>query len=148
MNTRGRWTLPTLFFAFIGMAGGPSAQTTCDLCTVGVVLDGPWERNDEVREIFERETLDLVGDDLEVRFPVDKRHLGDWSLAGVAHPGRRSAAGSGAPLPEGPFLIHAFFSLVSTTVRLRRGAAGWSRGLTWPPRLSTMEQWCGPESPS
>ena len=43
-------------------------------------MDGPWERNDEVRGIFES---DLVGDEFDVRFPEDKRHLADWSLAGV-----------------------------------------------------------------
>ena len=64
--------------------GGAAAQMQCDPCTVGVVLDGPWERNDEVRGIFEGEVLDLVGDDFDVRFPEDKRYLADWSLAGVA----------------------------------------------------------------
>ena len=61
-----------------------TAQMACDPCTVGVVLDGSWERNDELRGIFEGEVLDLVGDDLDIRFPEDKRHLADWSLAGVA----------------------------------------------------------------
>lgn len=65
-------------------ASTTSAQLVCDPCTVGLVLDGPWERNAEVRDAFEREILDLIGDDFTVRFPEDKRLIVDWSLAGVA----------------------------------------------------------------
>jgi outer membrane protein TolC/ABC-type uncharacterized transport system substrate-binding protein len=56
----------------------------CDPCTVGVVLDGPWERNDEVRGIFEREVLDLAAEDFDVQFPPEKRFVADFSLGGVA----------------------------------------------------------------
>ena len=59
------------------------AQLQCQPCTVGVVLDGPWERNDEVRSVFEREVVDLVGSDFDVQFPADKRRLADWSLEGA-----------------------------------------------------------------
>ena len=84
--TVGRmWTLAAVVFGAALVAPGvAAAQMQCDPCTVGVVLDGPWERNDEVRGIFEGEVLDLVGDDFDVRFPEDKRRLADWSLASVA----------------------------------------------------------------
>jgi hypothetical protein len=65
-------------------ASATPAQLVCDPCTVGLVLDGPWERNAEVRGTFEREILDLIGDDFTIRFPEDKRLIADWSLAGVA----------------------------------------------------------------
>ena len=42
---------------------------------LGLVLDGPWERNDEVRVIFEREILDLIGPNVEIVFPTEKRLL-------------------------------------------------------------------------
>ncbi len=29
------------------------AQRGCDPCAIGVVFDGPWERNDELRAGFE-----------------------------------------------------------------------------------------------
>ncbi len=61
-----------------------SAQMVCDPCTVGMVLDGPWERNTEIRGTFEREILDLMGDDFTIRFPEDKRLIADWSLTAVA----------------------------------------------------------------
>ena len=85
MTVGCRWTLAAAVFGAAFVAPGvAAAQMQCDPCTVGVVLDGPWERNDEVRGIFESEVLDLVGDDFDVRFPEDKRRLADWSLAGVA----------------------------------------------------------------
>ena len=85
MTAGRRWTLAMVVFGTtLGAPGAAAAQMRCDPCTVGVVMDGPWERNDEVRGIFEGEVLDLVGDDFDVRFPEDKRHLADWSLAGVA----------------------------------------------------------------
>lgn len=60
-----------------------SAQLACDPCTVGVVLDGPWERNDEIRGIFEREVLDLTSGEFVVQFPAAKRLLADWTLEGA-----------------------------------------------------------------
>lgn len=66
------------------LASTASAQVLCDPCAVGVVLDGPWERNNEIRGTFEREILDLVGDDVSIRFPENKRLIADWSLDGVA----------------------------------------------------------------
>ena len=84
--TVGRmWTLAAVVFGTVLVDPGvAAAQMPCDPCTAGLVLDGPWERNDEVRGIFEGEILDLVGNDFDVRFPEDKRRLADWSLAGVA----------------------------------------------------------------
>ena len=50
MTVGGRWTLATVVFGATLMAPGVAvAQMQCEPCTVGVVLDGPWERNDEVR---------------------------------------------------------------------------------------------------
>ena len=78
------WCVTIVIGATLVAPAVATAQMACDPCTVGVVLDGSWERNDELRGIFEGEVLDLVGDDLDIRFPEDKRHLADWSLAGVA----------------------------------------------------------------
>lgn len=67
----------------VGMAGPAQAQMTCDPCVIGVALDGPWERNDEVRLGFEREIADLVGPRFTAVFPVEKRRVADWTLAGA-----------------------------------------------------------------
>ena len=80
-----RWTRAAIVLGAVLMApAGAIAQMSCEPCTVGVVLDGPWERNDEVRGVFEAEVLALVGDDLSVQFPEDKRRVADSSLTGVS----------------------------------------------------------------
>ncbi len=85
MFTWSRWRCVALAMgvALLAPADG-IGQMACDPCTIGVVLDGPLERNDEVRGIFEREILDLVGSEFNVAFPDAKRRVADWSLTGVA----------------------------------------------------------------
>ena len=83
MTVGQRWVFATLL-SVLATPMAAAAQMTCDPCRVGVVLDGPWERNDEVRGTFEREVLDLVGSDFNVQFPAAIRHVGDFSLSGVA----------------------------------------------------------------
>ena len=39
-------------------SSGPAQRPSV---TVGVVIDGPWERNEEIRETFEREIAAVVG---------------------------------------------------------------------------------------
>ncbi len=51
--------------------------------TVGVVIDGPWARNDEITSIFSTEVIELTRLDYDVRFPDDKRLISDWTVAGV-----------------------------------------------------------------
>ena len=81
----GRWCwIPVIIGVTLVAPPPAAAQLACDPCTVGVVLDVPWERNPEVRGAFEGEILDLVGGDIDIRFPEDKRRLADFSLAGVA----------------------------------------------------------------
>ena len=50
---------------------------------IGLLIDGPWERNEQIREAFEREALDLVGREFDVRFPADKRVVGNWTTSGT-----------------------------------------------------------------
>jgi len=49
----------------------------------GVVIDGPWERNKEIRDLFEKEIRDLLSGEFDVRFPADKRIVADWTPEGV-----------------------------------------------------------------
>lgn len=80
-----KWMRAAMVLGAVLMApAGAAAQMSCDPCTVGVVLDGPWERNDEVRGVFEAEVLALAGDDLSVQFPEDKRRVADSSLMGAS----------------------------------------------------------------
>ncbi len=50
---------------------------------IGVVIDGPWERNAEVEGLFQREILDLLRGEFEVVFPETARIVGDWTVATV-----------------------------------------------------------------
>ncbi|MEZ5284825.1 MAG: TolC family protein [Vicinamibacterales bacterium] len=51
--------------------------------TIGIAIDGPWERNDDVRAIFEREILALTRGEFDVRLPADKRLTADWTRQGA-----------------------------------------------------------------
>lgn len=60
-------------------------QTTGNLplVTVGVLVDGPWVRNDEITALFSAEVIGLTRLDYDVRFPDDKRIVSDWTIEGV-----------------------------------------------------------------
>jgi outer membrane protein TolC len=55
-----------------------------DVVRVGIAIDGPWERNDEIRGKLEGEVLALIRGEFDVRFPAAKRLEADWTLAGVS----------------------------------------------------------------
>ena len=46
---------------------------------IGIVIDGPWERNQEVQQMFENEILALTSGEFNVTFPKDKTIVCDWS---------------------------------------------------------------------
>ncbi len=50
---------------------------------VGVVIDGPWELNDDIRQMIHRETATLTASEFDVRFPADKDITADWTTEGV-----------------------------------------------------------------
>ena len=64
-------------------ADAARAQMTCDPCAVGVVFDGPWERNDELRAGFEEEIAALAAPRFTIVFPAEARRVADWTLAGA-----------------------------------------------------------------
>ncbi|UCE19176.1 MAG: TolC family protein, partial [Gemmatimonadota bacterium] len=73
------------FFLMLSSVLLPYTQTLADLpvVNIGVVIDGPWERNDEIRTLFQREILELTRREFDVRFPGEKRLEADWTAAGV-----------------------------------------------------------------
>jgi outer membrane protein len=50
---------------------------------VAIVADGPIDRSIFSVEAIEREVANVVANDLQIVFPVNKRYAGDWSLNGV-----------------------------------------------------------------
>lgn len=68
---------------------------------VGIVLDGPWERNEELLPLFRSEILDLVGEDFGVTVPADRVLVGDWTADGVRAATDRLLADPGVDLVVG-----------------------------------------------
>lgn len=75
------WTV--LIAASVAVPAVANAQR-CDPCVIGVVLDGPWQRNAEIQAVFEEEILDLTRGTVGVEFPPSKRRIGDFSFSGIA----------------------------------------------------------------
>ncbi len=59
---------------------------------IGIIGDGPWDRNNELREFFQREILELTSGEFDVRFPEDKQIVADWSVEGIRRAGDRLLA--------------------------------------------------------
>ena len=64
----------------LGASSGPAQRPRA---TVGIVIDGPWERNEEISKTFEREITQLLRAEYDVRFPDGKRLRDDWTAARV-----------------------------------------------------------------
>ena len=58
------------------------AQET-DTVRIGIAVDGPWERNDGILELFQQEITALLSGDFNVRFPVEAQVDGGWTPDGV-----------------------------------------------------------------
>jgi outer membrane protein len=78
-----RTGLSGLLLACIVFTGIPIAAADLPQAQIGMVIDGPWDRNNEIRAAFEQEILNLTRGEYDVRFPPDKRIEADWSVSGV-----------------------------------------------------------------
>ena len=63
--------------------GSPLILAQLPVVRIGIVLDGPSERGDEVRPVFEREITIMLQEEFDVRFPPEKRLEADWTATGV-----------------------------------------------------------------
>jgi osmotically-inducible protein OsmY len=59
-----------------GMAQKPDLR-------IGTVWDGPWDRDQQIRAIFEEQITKALGTTHDVYFPSEKRLRGDWTRKGV-----------------------------------------------------------------
>lgn len=66
-----------------GVGAASAQQRPQPTVRIGFVIDGPWERAEEVRSTFERELVDLLGGEFDVRFPASARIEADWTLVGI-----------------------------------------------------------------
>lgn len=65
----------------LGSPGTSRGQS--DPVVVAIVFDGPWEQNDEMRELFQGEILALTEGEFDVEFPADKMIEADWTVTRV-----------------------------------------------------------------
>lgn len=70
-----------VILALFALATISEAQTP--VVEIGVVMDGPWAKSDEVMDLFEHEIDELLRGEFDVRFPAEKRFVADWSTLGV-----------------------------------------------------------------
>lgn len=81
--TGSRLSLAVVALAAAVVAAPANAQLECAPCTIGVVLDGPWERNDELLATLELEIGDLTSPRFDVTLPATKRRVADATPGGV-----------------------------------------------------------------
>ena len=72
-----------LVFVVLGPGSAGAQSGRQKVVRIAVILDGPWQRNDEVRSAFEKEILDLTEGEFRVEFPADKRAVGRWTTESV-----------------------------------------------------------------
>jgi outer membrane protein len=84
----GGWKSEAAFLAFtlilITFVSERSDAAQVPHVQIGIVIDGPWERNDEVLELFKQEILELTRGEFDVRFAPEKTIVADWTSARVA----------------------------------------------------------------
>jgi outer membrane protein TolC len=70
---------PSLVMAQEPAATGPAEPEV----VIGMVIDGPWERNDELLPLFRGEIEELVREDFGAAVPDEQVLIADWTRAGV-----------------------------------------------------------------
>ena len=78
------------WLGFLGFGGvgallllSPLNAADLPVVTIGIVIDGPWERNDEILTQFQHEILEITRGEFDVRFPREKLIQADWTQPGV-----------------------------------------------------------------
>lgn len=80
---RIRWTLLALVVGALAPGSQlPAPAAELPVVNVGIVVDGPWEGNEYVRELTRDEIVALTSDEFDVRFPDHYYLEGDWTLEG------------------------------------------------------------------
>lgn len=62
----------------------PTAAVAANSATIAVVIDGPWQGNDNILKLYEKEIRNLTEGEWTLEFPASKRVVADWSASGVA----------------------------------------------------------------
>jgi hypothetical protein len=70
---------------FAGLSSFCLGQSQAELptLTIGVVIDGPWQHNARIQDLFVTEITSFMADDYEVRFPDDLIITADWTVPNI-----------------------------------------------------------------
>ncbi|UCF62901.1 MAG: TolC family protein [bacterium] len=68
-----------LFFLF----SNPSWSQELPVVNIGIVLDGPWDMNEEVISLFKQEVIELTKNEFDVQFPQNKMLISDWTPVSI-----------------------------------------------------------------
>ncbi|HEY6951359.1 MAG TPA: TolC family protein [Bacteroidota bacterium] len=85
----------------IGSCSGVIAQQVERTLRLGVVFDGPWERNKEILSLLNREITDALAGQGMVVVSDDKVLVGDWTIAGAARMNSQLLSDKGVDLVIG-----------------------------------------------
>ncbi len=72
---------------------------------IGIVADGPWDRNEAMKEMLQTEIRRVVGTERQVEFPPGAFLIGDWTLPVVRQLNSRLLADSAVDIVLGMGLI-------------------------------------------
>lgn len=70
-------------FLLLIAAAQVAAQGSSRQLRIGAIVDGPWERNDELYQVLEGALHEVLGKSVDVRIVQGKMQEGDWTLAGI-----------------------------------------------------------------
>jgi outer membrane protein len=76
-------TLLGVVFLLCGLLSGADAQPRQSTLRIGVVFDGPWEKNKELLDLLKKEISEALEGQVTVLFAAGKIVEGDWSYAGA-----------------------------------------------------------------
>ena len=68
---------------FVLLLWTASLTAAADTAIIGVIVDGPAQREVIPLDVVKSETRALIGDEFEVAFPEDKFLDGNWTVAGI-----------------------------------------------------------------
>jgi outer membrane protein len=99
-------SLAVIFLACAWCVGvSPAFGQASKPLRIGIVVDGPWERNDFLRDLLHSEIREVLGKEKPVEFPQGSFLIGDWTLAGVRALDNRLLADPGIDMVLGMGLI-------------------------------------------
>ncbi len=79
-RARARAARVGVLLGLVLMAAGTAGSAAVPVVRVGVVVDGPWQGNDTVRQLTRAEVTTLTEGEFDVRFPDEHYFVGDWTL--------------------------------------------------------------------